>query len=228
MGGTTRCPRCDGAVRAPSIWHSGYTCAAHGEVVPLQPPHPADAEHLAWIARHSDVPVWLPWPLPDGWLVTGTRCVRDDKHEAQGVVVAVSGPHHGPPGCSPVADLLLVAEQPGTGLGAHLAGRGDLDPGDGLVTGRPAARLHAAGAAAPLWPVPAADDAARADDRTVLVGEAGGVWLWALLWPGAAGVDLLDDLELVDLRDPAHELDVPCGALSPRLRWADREVPAGT
>lgn len=220
MGGTAQCPRCDGAVRAPSIWHSGYTCAVHGEVVPLQPPHPADAEHLAWIARHADVPVWLPWPLPDGWLVTGTRCVRDEKHEAQAVVVAVSGPHHGPAGCSPVADVLLVAEQPGSGLGAHLAGRDDLDPGEDLVTGRPAARLHAAGASTPLWSVPAEGD------RAVLVGEAGGVWLWALLWPAAAGVTLLDDLELVDLRDPAHELDVPCGALSPRLRWAGQAVPA--
>ncbi len=112
MGGTAQCPRCDGAVRAPSIWHSGYTCAVHGEVVPLQPPHPADAEHLDWIARHADVPVWLPWPLPDGWLVTGTRCVRDEKHEAQAVVVAVSGPHHGPAGCSPVADVLLVPSSP--------------------------------------------------------------------------------------------------------------------
>ncbi|PRY15140.1 hypothetical protein CLV37_10566 [Kineococcus rhizosphaerae] len=192
----------------------------HGEVVPLQPPHPADSEHLAWIARHSDVPVWLPWPLPDGWLVTGTRCVRDDKHEAQAVVVAVSGPHHGPAGGPRVADLLLVSEQPGTGLGAHLAGRDDLDPGEGLVTGRPAVRLHAAGASTPLWSVPADGD------RAVLVGEAGAVWLWALLWPATAGVTLLDDLHLVDLRDPAHELDVPCGAPSPRLHWARLDVPA--
>jgi len=222
MGGTARCPRCDEAVRAPSIWHSSATCAVHGEVVPLQPAHPADAEHLAWVARHSAVPVWVPWPLPDGWLLTGTRCVRDEKHEAQAVVVAASGPHHGPPGCSRVADLLLVAEQPGVGLGAHLAGRDDVDPGEGLVTGRPAARLHAGGASTPLWSVPAEGD------RAVLVGEAGAVWLWALLWPAAAGVTLLEDLELVDLRDPAHELDVPTGALSPRLRWSQLDVPART
>lgn len=218
MGGTATCPRCDGAVRAPSIWHSSATCAVHGEVVPLQSAHPADEEHLTWVARHSDVPVWVPWPLPDGWLVTGTRCVRDDRHEAQAVVVAVSGPHHGPAGGSPVADLLLVAEQPGVGLGAHLAGRDELDPGEGLATGRPAARLHAAGAASPLWSVPSGGD------RAVLVGEAGGVWLWALLWPAAAGVTLIDDLELVDLRDPDHELDLPCGALSPRLHWAAEAV----
>ncbi|NAZ77551.1 hypothetical protein GTQ99_19350 [Kineococcus sp. T13] len=220
MGGTARCPRCDDAVRAPSIWHSSATCAVHGEVVPLQPEQQADAEHLDWVARHSDVPVWLPWPLPDDWLVTGTRCVRDDRHGAQAVVVAVSGPHHGPAGCSRVADLLLVAEQPGTGLGAHLAGRDDVDPGEGLVTGPPAVRLHAGGAWTPLWSVPAGED------RAVLVGEAGGVWLWALLWPAAAGITLLHDLRLVDLRDPAHALDVPCGALSPRLRWAERAEPA--
>ncbi|NIZ93193.1 DUF6758 family protein [Kineococcus rubinsiae] len=213
MGGTARCPRCDAAVRAPSIWHNGSTCAVHGEVVPLQPAQPADSRHLEWVAAHSDVPVWLPWPLPDGWLLTGTRCVRDEKHAAQAVVVAASGPHHGSPGGSPVADLLLVSERPGTGLGAHLAGRDDVDPGDGLVTGAPAARPHAAGASTPLWGVESEGD------RAVLVGEAGGVWLWALLWPAAAGATLLDDLSLVDLRDPAHTLDVPCGALSPRVQW---------
>ncbi|WP_432534940.1 DUF6758 family protein [Kineococcus arenarius] len=218
MSGTARCPRCDDAVRAPSIWHSSATCAAHGEVVPLQPAQPADAVHLEWIARRSDVPVWLPWPLPPGWLLTGTRCVRDDRHEAQAVVVAASGPHHGPrhgPHPAPaVAELLVVSEQPGTGLGAHLAGRGDVDPGDGLVAGPPAARAHAAGAVTPLWPVPAEGD------RAVLVGEAGGVWLWALLWPASAGATLLDDLELVDLRERRPVPDVPCGAMSPRVQWA--------
>lgn len=154
---------------------------------------------------------------PDGWLVTGTRCVRDEKHEAQAVVVAVSGPNHGVGG-SPVADLLLVSEQPGTGLGAHLAGRDDVDPGEGIVSGRPAARPHAGGAATPLWGVEADGD------RAVLVGEAGGVWLWALLWPASAGLTLFDDLQLIDLRDPAHELDVPCGALSPRVSWAGPET----
>ncbi|WP_432491616.1 DUF6758 family protein [Kineococcus gypseus] len=213
MSGTARCPRCDDVVRAPSIWHSSATCAAHGEVVPLQPARPADAAHLEWIARRSEVPVWLPWPLPTGWLVTGTRCVRDDRHDAQAVVVAASGPHHGAPGDPTVAEMLLVSEQPGTGLGAHLAGRADVDPGDGLVSGPPAARAHAGGAATPLWAVPAEGD------RAVLVGEAGGVWLWALLWPAAAGATLLDDLELVDLREREHAPDVPCGALSPRVQW---------
>ncbi|MCI2239191.1 hypothetical protein MO973_32150 [Paenibacillus sp. TRM 82003] len=214
MSGTARCPRCDGAVRAPSIWHSSATCAVHGAVVPLQPACPADAVHLQWVARHSEVPVWLPWPLPDGWLLTGTRCVRDDRCDAQAVVVAVSGPHRGAPGDPPVAELLLVAEQPGTGLGAHLAGREDVDPGEGLVSGPPAARPHAGGAAAPLWPVPADSD------RAVLVGEAGGVWLWALLWPASAGATLLEDLELIDLREREPVPDVPCGAMSPRVQWA--------
>ncbi|WP_369056347.1 DUF6758 family protein [Kineococcus terrestris] len=218
MGGTALCPRCDGAVRAPSIWHSSATCAAHGEVVPLQPPLPADADHLRWVAERSDVPVWVPWPLPTGWLLTGTRCVRDERHDAQAVAVAVSGPRSAAPGGPPgLAELLLVAEQPGTGLGAHLAGLSDVDPGEDPCRGAPAARVHADDAAAPLWTV------ARDAERTVLVGEAGGVWLWVLLWPGAgAGPEpreVLEDLRLVDLRDPAHALDLPCGALSPRVRW---------
>jgi hypothetical protein len=214
MGGTPKCPRCDSAVRAPSIWHSSATCATHGAVVPLRPPQPADHDHLGWIAGHSDVPVWVPWPLPDDWLLTGTRCVRDDTRDAQAVVLALSGPHHASPGGSPVADLLLVSEQPATGLGAHLAGLDDVDPGADLVTGPPSVRLHADGVSTPLWSVPAGDD------RAVLVGEAGGVWLWALTWPAAAAVTLLDDLQLLDLREPGHELDVPCGALSPRIGWS--------
>ncbi len=219
MNSPATCPRCDEAVRAPSIWHSSATCARHGEVVPLQPPQPADPEHLAWVAAHSEVPVWAPWPLPDGWLLTGVRCVRDEHHDARAVVVATSGPHagghvdeQGRVGGG-LAEMLLVAEQPGTGLGARLAGLDDVDPGDGVVGGAPAARLRADRAGTPLWGVPVEGD------RAVLVGEAAGVWLWALLWPASAGASMLEGLELIDLREPGHALDVPCGALTPRVAW---------
>ena len=50
------------------------------------------------------------------------------------------------------------------------------------------------------------------------VGEALGVWLWAVLWPPAAELVLLEHVELHDLRDATHALlDLPVGAPSTRL-----------
>jgi hypothetical protein len=54
-------------------------------------------------------------------------------------------------------------------------------------------------------------------DRSVYVGEALGHWLYVVVWPDSADLVVLDDFALVDLRDLAPELDVPCGAPSPRL-----------
>jgi hypothetical protein len=51
----------------------------------------------------------------------------------------------------------------------------------------------------------------------VYVGEALTFWIWAILWPETAGFLLIDDFVLTDLRDAGHEIDVPFGALSPRL-----------
>ncbi|PPK98789.1 hypothetical protein CLV92_101490 [Kineococcus xinjiangensis] len=224
MSGQATCPRCDAAVRPPSIWRSSWSCAVHGDVVPLHPAHPADSEHLEWLAGCSDVPIWLPWPLPDGWLVTGVRTARDGRTErAQAVAMAISGPNplRTPQSHQPVADALLVSEVPGVGLGAHLAGRADLDPGDGLLGGPPVAKLQAAGARAPLWEVDG-----HPGDRAVFVGEAGGVWLWVVLWPASASPVLDLDIDLVDVRDPGHTLDVPCGAMSPHLQWERQPQPS--
>jgi hypothetical protein len=63
----------------------------------------------------------------------------------------------------------------------------------------------------PLWSLDGGPD------RAVYVGEALGHWLWAVLWPAAAGVLMLDRLELLDLREPGMTLDLPFGAASPRL-----------
>lgn len=194
---------------------SAWTCPSHGDVVPLQPARPGTTEHVLAAARESQVPVWVPWPLPHSWLVTGVRTAGTERTGAQACVVACTGPDPVDPSARGPVDLLLVAEQPGVGLGASLAGLDDVDPGDVLAdaleqTG-PHTKLSTATAMAPLWHVPAADD------RAAYVGEAGGVWLWMVLWPARAGTMLLDRLHLVDVRDPGHVLDLPSGALSPRL-----------
>ena len=106
---------------------------------------------------------------------------------------------------------MLVAEEPGVGLGSRLAGTDGPDPG-AVPDGPPDAKVLAAGHPTPLWRCPSADD------RVALVGEAAGVWLWAVIWPPAAELLMLEHVELHDLRSEASAaLDLPIGAPSPRL-----------
>lgn len=176
--------------------------------MPKQPPKSPSREGLMAVVRDARVPVWAPWPLPVGWLVTGFTNAGDERTGSRACGVALSGPGllAGP------ADLLVIAEEPGIGLGAAYAGLDDLDPGvvcDGSV---PHAKVEIRSHPVPLWAIDAAPD------RAVYVGEAMGNWLWAVLWPADAGVLLLDHLALLDLREPGMELDLPYGAFSPRLR----------
>lgn len=208
------CPRCAEPVRPPGLRASGWTCPAHGQVPPFQPPHPPSAAWLADVARRSTVPVWVPWPLPRGWLLSGVGEAGAARQGPVATVVAVSGPNPTPnpavPGEHP-ADVLLVAEGPGVGLGASLAGLGDVDPGETVVTGRPDVKVHAHGQHTPLWHVDGAGD------RVAFVGESRGVWLWVLVWPASASALLLEPLELVDVREGGPALFPPTGAACPRL-----------
>jgi hypothetical protein len=44
------------------------------------------------------------------------------------------------------------------------------------------------------------------------------VWLWAVLWPPAAELVLLEHVELRDLREEVYRAELlPAGAASPRL-----------
>jgi hypothetical protein len=193
---------------------SSWVCGVHGAVAPLQVPHPPTGAWLADVATRSSVPVWVPWPLPAGWLLTGVAEVGAQTQGPVGTVVACSGPNPAPHPDVPAehpSDLLLVAESPGVGLGAHLAGLEHVDPGDAVAVGRPDAAVTAAGQHTPLWAVDGAGD------RVAFVGESRGVWLWLLLWPASAAVLLLESLELVDVRDGGPALDPPTGAPSPRL-----------
>jgi len=151
--------------------------------------------------------VWSPWPLPKGWLVTGLASAGDERTGARASAVACTGP--APLGG--VGELILVAEEPGIGLGAHFAGLEGPDPGAVPDAQPPHAKIHAAGHPTAMWAMP------DAEDRAVYVGEALGCWLWAVLWPESAGFLLIDEFVLTDLRDAGHELDMPFGALSPRL-----------
>ena len=181
----------------------------------------ASAEALRGAADRCHVPLWVPWPPPPGWVFSGLRLAGDDHSGTVASVVALSGsnplPEADPRSMLELtgADLLLVAEQPGIGLGAHLAGLRGVDPGARIaeIAYREVAHLKlvAAGHDTPLWSVEVPGECAA------YVGEAAGVWLWALLWPVHAAALLLEPFALIDARDPGLELDLPFGALSPRL-----------
>lgn len=157
------------------------------------------------------MPVWVPWPLPYGWLVTGFSGAGDERTGARGTAVALSGPNPigGP------ADLIVIAEEPGVGLGAGLAGLSGPDPGAEFASGPSHASVRVSGHDAPLWLVEEAG--AAADSSAVFAGEVAGGWVWLVLWPDSAGLMLVESLALLDLRDTAGPLDLPFGAQTTRL-----------
>ena len=210
MRGEPSCPKCGGRVRAPGLFSDTWQCDEHGAVHPLQPVVPPSVESLGVVVHRSRVPVWMPWPLPVGWLFTGVASAGDDRAGGRATAVACSGP--GPLGGP--GELILVAEELGVGLGARFAGIPGPDPGTRLRVDQPAhAKVLAGGRPTPLWMVPDTPE-----DRAVFAGEALGMWLWAVVWPEEAGLLLYDELVLADLREAGAEIDlVPCGALSPRL-----------
>lgn len=167
----------------------------------------ASPDLLRQVARSSTVPVWAPLPLLPGWGVTGLATAGVEGTGPTAVAVALSGP-------SPLggpADFVLVAEEPGTGLGARYAGLAQLDPG-AEVSGAPDAKVEASGHDTPLWRCDSAPD------RCAFVGEAGGVWLWAVLWPPAAELVMVEHMVLHDLRAEEHVSAVlPFGAPTNRL-----------
>lgn len=173
-----------------------------------------EAHLLAEHAQTSRLPLWTPWPLPSGWQLAGHGFVGDVS-DSRATVLATRGPH--PLGAdAEVADLLVVAEEPDTGLGAALAGLRASDPGAEVGRGAPHLRTSVAGHPASLWWIPSGSP-----DRAVYVGEAAGCWLWIILVPGSAGALVAEDLNLSDVRDLGREVDlVPYGNVSP---WLDLE-----
>lgn len=199
------CPRCAGPLRAPGFWSSAWQCERHGDVHPF---HAAPVPSLAAVERlvaDSRVPVWVPRPLPLDWTVTGIARAGDDRTGVVASLVAVSGPSS-----QGLADLILIAEEPGVGLGARFAGLVGTDPGP-CPDVAPDFKLDVAGHPTALWRT------ATGDDRCALVGESKACWLWCVVFPDNAGA-VLDRVVLHDLRDGGHpELELVFGAQTPRL-----------
>lgn len=200
------CPRCGGPVRPPGLMSSDWRCERHGAVHPYQVSPSVGPEAVEYVRGRAAVPLWAPWPLLPGWTVTGVGHAGDDRTGARATALACAGP--APLGG--VADLILVAEEPGVGLGARYAGLGGPDPDEGFDT-VPQAKVTVAGHPTPLWSIPV--DASRC----AYVGEADGCWLWAVLWPADAGYIFAEHVRVQDLR--AGRLPILVfGAPSPYLQ----------
>lgn len=189
---------------ASRLWH----CDLHGAVHPVQPVLSPSSTALAEVIAHSQVPLWLPWPLPNEWRFSGVAYAGDPHTGARATVVAATGPSvFGGQG-----DMMLIAEEMGIGIGARFAGIAGPDPGPIFEDTVADARVYAAGRPTPMWSVP------DTGDRAVFVGAALGMWLWLVMWPAIDGTLIYQDLVLTDLRDAMSEIDqLPLGSLSARF-----------
>ncbi len=202
MGNAPTCPRCGGSVRAPGLWSSAWECAEHGSVAPFRVMNTASAEALDHVGALATVPVWRPVGLGPEWSCCAVAYAGDEREGARATALVVSGPHP----LAGEAELLLLAEEPGIGLGARLAGLPEVDPGERIAAGPPDGRVTAARHPTPLWHLPGRRGDA-ASDRAAFVGEAKGLWLWLAVWPADAGVLVYDAMELVDHREASAGAD---------------------
>jgi hypothetical protein len=199
------CPRCGGPLRRTGPGGAASRCDRCGPVPPLHVPEhvsPLAMDLVAGrVARDRDdadedrFPLWCPWPMPAGWLVSGVAWAGDEAGGVVATALACSGPS---PLRDEQADLLLVAEDPGVGLGSRFAGLLGADPGGrfAALAGRAAhARVRADGRDTPMWTV------GDRGDRVAHVGEARGRWLYAVAWPADAGYLLSEPVSLLDLAD---------------------------
>jgi hypothetical protein len=201
------CVRCRGPLRTPES-DGTWSCPQHGVVEPLNPALPAEHHHLVEIAGSSSVPVWVPRPMPPGWGVSGVRRTTGTG-PSRGAAVALMGPGL----TARQVEVVVIAEEPGVGLGASYAGLRATDPGPELASLPSDTKVVAAGHPTALWSLPVSD-------RAVYVGEAGGRWLWIVVWPVTEWMVVHDDLHLVDVRAPENRVqlgELPVAALAPRL-----------
>ena len=206
------CPRCRAEVE-----HNGRTrCPIHGEVRTLWSPpevsYDGFADHLGAAA---DFPTYLPWPMSPGWSVTDFAVVAtgDESGRAWATATCSSGTSEldGP------VDVFVVAEEPGTGLGARCAAIERSDPGRDVGEGPHAARVRIGSQAVKLWVV-STSSSDREFDRSVFAGEAHGRWLWLVLRPASAMLLLRDDWILRDVSSVGSALvEMPFGG--PRPVW---------
>lgn len=191
--------------------HTEWRCDDDGVVLPFHVTAHINADVVRTVAAQVAVPMWCPWPPLPGWVVTGVAWAGDERNGGRAAAVACSGP--APLGGGP-ADIILIAEEPGVGLGTRFAGIPGTDPGPALTRvmadGAAHAKVRAGGHPTALWTV------RSEDDRSAYIGEARGVWLYAVTWPAAAGYLLAEHVVLHDLGESVPP-ELVYGAPSPYL-----------
>lgn len=203
------CPRCTTPVARVD---EGYSCPEHGIVPPLW--RAEDATYAAFgdhLRTAGDFPTYLPWPLGPGWAVSDFGVVGTPEAGVRATLTCCSGTSalDGP------VDVVVVAEEAATGLGARVAGTVHDDPGAEIGDGPPAVKIRIDSQVVPLWPV-STSRAAGEWDRSVVAGEAHGRWLWIILRPASAMLLLRDDWILKDTsRAGPHLVELPFGGPAP-------------
>lgn len=156
-------------------------------------------------ATQAPVPAYVPWPMPAGWAVSGVG--------ADGVgasVIACSGPDL----LDGLADIFCICEEPGGTFGPTTAGATHSDGGVATASQIADAHITVDDHKTPMWRVPCADD------RDVLIGEAGGRWLWLVMFPDTTSLMVSDDFRMCALSGLVGELElVPLTGLTTRRPW---------
>ena len=198
------CPRCPALVTESN---GVYGCVEHGEITPLLRPDVVEYESFAeHLLKSEGCPTYLPWPLSPGWSVSDFAVVP-----GRATMTCTSGTSalDGP------VDVLVVTEEPGTGLGARIAGTAHDDPGAEIGSGPAAVRVRIERQVVPLWPLSISATTGEWD-RSVVAGEADGRWLWLVLRPASAMLLLRDDWILRDAsRSGPHLVELPFGGPAP-------------
>ena len=207
------CPRCRAAV---PLGDGTPRCPVHGLVSRTlwRPEDDAEISYDVFVdhlGTAGTFPTYLPWPMSPGWSVTDFAVAADDRTWATATCVSGTSELDGP------VDVFVVAEEPGTGLGARCAGLDSSDPGREVGEGQPSARIRIGSQSVSLWILSTATSDERFD-RSVFVGEADGRWLWLVLRPASAMLLLRDDWILRDVSSVGPPLvEVAFGG--PRPVW---------
>jgi hypothetical protein len=212
MSLTVGCPRCTAPVAETG---EGYSCPEHGVVPALWRPETASYDDFAaHLGQVAGFPTYLPWPLGPGWTVTDFAGVADRGQRGRATMTCVSGTSalDGP------VDVIVVSEEAGTGLGARIAGlarTGRIDPGEEVGDGPATVKVRIGSFPVGLWPVSVSGTDGEWD-RSVVVGEAEGRWLWIVLRPASAILLLRDDWILRDVSETGPQLvALPFGGPAP-------------
>lgn len=203
------CPRCSNPVLARD---GAWLCPVHHAVPPLWRPRLASYDAFAaHLVAAGAFPSYLPWPMSPGWHVTDFGVVGADPEHPAATVTCCSGPSD----LDGTVEMMVISEEPGTGLGARCAGTDRSDPGPEVGDSPPTVHVRVGTRDVALWAI-STSAASRDFDRSVLAGEAEGRWLWLVLRPASAMLLMREGVVLRDVSGIGAPLvELPFGGPPP-------------